>query len=123
MHFTGNNLMSAYYGEKVHEVEKNRSIKTKFRLLAALPPLIAAYFISDIGRAITYTGVSGFILAFIFPALLGIFSKKRVLENSLKSSTYYSVPMLTSDINTYITLYIGIFLVIYVVVNLIINSE
>ena len=124
--------MSAYYGADVHDVEFNRSIVVKYRLLAALPPLIAAFFISDLGKVTNFTGITGFAVAFIFPSLLGIYSKKLILlknasnvifhntASNLNLTTYYSVPILTSDINMYITLFVGIFLILYVVTSLII---
>ena len=126
--------MSAYYGGNVHDVEDDRSIVIKYRLLAALPPIIAAFFISDLGRVTNFTGITGFAVAFIFPSLLGIYSKTVILNknannvifnntyNNLKLTTYYSVPILTSDMNMYVTLSIGIFLIIYVITSLILSA-
>lgn len=47
-----------------------------FRLLAALPPLIGAAIIRDLGAITNYTGMVAFLLCFIFPALLQWKSKE-----------------------------------------------
>jgi len=41
-----------------------------FRLLAAVPPLVGAGIIRDLGEITNYTGIVAFIICFVFPALL-----------------------------------------------------
>lgn len=74
----GNNLMSSYYGSKIHVLgvdEFNRS-KAVFRGLASMPPIFAASFVNDLGRVTDFAGVSGFAIAFIVPPLLALFSTR-----------------------------------------------
>lgn len=131
----GNNLMSAYYGQSVHEHESNRHTKVMFRLLASLPPIVAASLLSDLGQVANFTGITGFAVAFVFPAILGIYSKKLVIlknkNNAMLSnqlapislSTYYSVPVLTSEANKYVTLLLGLFLIVFVISSLISQQQ
>lgn len=73
----GNNLFSVAYGRRVH-LMKNTWHKTAFRLAGAIPPLIMAAIVSDLGQITDYTGVTGFGIAFIFPPLLSYFSYKKL---------------------------------------------
>eukprot|EP01038_Epipyxis_sp_PR26KG_P008822 gene8822-11911_t len=86
----GNNLMSTWYGNDMHKYEKSRMRLSFFRSLAAIPPIFAAYAISDLGVITDYTGLSGFIIAFIFPALLSKFSKLRLESFGISSNTIYT---------------------------------
>ena len=53
----GNNIMSAYFGQKVHEYDGNRKIRVLFRILASVPPLLGASVVSDLGRITNFTGI------------------------------------------------------------------
>ena len=59
IHYTyiGNNIMSAYFGQKVHEYDGNRKIRVLFRILASVPPLLGASVVSDLGRITNFTGI------------------------------------------------------------------
>eukprot|EP00568_Trieres_chinensis_P006872 CAMPEP_0183299722 /NCGR_PEP_ID=MMETSP0160_2-20130417/6377_1 /TAXON_ID=2839 ORGANISM="Odontella Sinensis, Strain Grunow 1884" /NCGR_SAMPLE_ID=MMETSP0160_2 /ASSEMBLY_ACC=CAM_ASM_000250 /LENGTH=303 /DNA_ID=CAMNT_0025462021 /DNA_START=151 /DNA_END=1062 /DNA_ORIENTATION=+ len=86
----GNNLFSSYYGRKINEVENDRWKRIQFRLLAAIPPIIVAIFVRELGTITDYAGTSGFILTFSFPALLYVFSRKKAKRKKFSEDTYYS---------------------------------
>jgi 4-hydroxybenzoate polyprenyltransferase len=64
------NLLSL--GDQIHEYEHSRWRRTVFRLVAAVPPIIAASYVSNLSEVTDFTGILGFSLAFIFPGFLGI---------------------------------------------------
>lgn len=86
----GNNLMSAYYGEDMHYHEKDRIKTSMFRLLAALPPFAGACVISELSHITAFTGLTGFAIAFVFPALLAYGSARRLRELDLPVATIHS---------------------------------
>ena len=49
--------------------------KLAFRVLAAVPPLVGAFFVNKLDTILTYTGLAGIVLAMITPALLSAASK------------------------------------------------
>jgi amino acid permease len=67
----GNNMMSAWYGDELDVIyEDSRLEKNIFRLLAALPPIVSAVFVSDLGVITDYTGLAGILatkIAIFFP--------------------------------------------------------
>mmetsp|Transcript_34396 Transcript_34396/g.67675 ORF Transcript_34396/g.67675 Transcript_34396/m.67675 type:complete len:631 (-) Transcript_34396:360-2252(-) len=77
----GNNLLGAYYGEKIHKAEKCWKNRTRFRFYACIPPIMGALFVRDLGTITDYTGVTGFAIAFSFPALLFIYSRRMMEEH------------------------------------------
>lgn len=72
----GNNLLSAWAGDVSPSIEKRRCIKLTFRFIAAATPLVGAFFVHDLAKILSVTGVVGFGLAFIFPASLNVFSQR-----------------------------------------------
>lgn len=76
----GNNLLSAWAGDRAPKVERNRRIVTMFRLLAAGPPLVGAAFVNRLDTILSYTGLIGFIVTFWVPCLLVWSSRKRCAE-------------------------------------------
>lgn len=60
-----NNLMSAFYGKRAHVYEKSRLHKCLFRLITVVPPLIGAFFISNLGPITQFAGLTGHIITFI----------------------------------------------------------
>jgi len=86
----GNNILSAFYGRKIHEVENNRCIRIQFRLLASIPPIILAILVRELGTITDYAGTTGFILTFTFPALLFLYSRKEAGKRHFALDTYYS---------------------------------
>jgi hypothetical protein len=65
------------------------------RLLAAVPPIIGAVFISNPGAITNYTGISGIIIGFVFPPLLSMQSEKYLLDRKLPHQTIYSTKLST----------------------------
>ena len=61
-----------------------------FRLLAAIPPLLAAVIVQDLGMIIDYTGLAAFAIAFLFPAILAKYSEVRCNEQGVNAFTVYS---------------------------------
>jgi amino acid permease len=93
----GNNLMSLVYpGIEANSSEdsddSSRRVKyTKyaFRAVASGPPIVAAFFISDLGLVTSYTGLCGFAIAYIFPPLLCYYSDKFMKDCNFPSRTLY----------------------------------
>ena len=86
----GNNLMSSYFGDDIQAHEKSRLQLSAFRLLASLPPFVGAFFVSDLGHITSFTGLTGFVIAFIVPALLAYYSDARMKQLELSSATVHS---------------------------------
>ena len=113
----GNNLFSVVYGKRVHTLKASRGHKIAFRLLGAIPPLIMAAIVSDLGQITDYTGVTGFGIAFIFPSLLSYYSLQKLKTRGLSVGTIYS--NFSTDWKNCVLLFIfGIFLCIYVPIAL-----
>jgi len=113
----GNNLFGAYYGKRIHEVEKDRWLRTVFRLLASVPPIICAMFIRELGVITDYAGTTGFLLALSFPAALYIYSRSIAQERKFSPGTFYSSFGSTIRIAQFM-LWLGIFMVVFVVLTL-----
>lgn len=90
-----------------------------FRLLAAIPPLIAAFFLRDLGRISEYAGTVGIIITLVFPALLNLRSRTRMKELFQLDSarTYYSNELSRKRYGP-VNLIIGLGLFFYILVNL-----
>lgn len=71
-------------------MEKIKSKRIMFRLIAAIPPLIASCFVKDLGVITDLAGTTGFAITFIFPALLHYYSRKAAVEAGLSPNTAYS---------------------------------
>lgn len=86
----GNNLMSAFYGDEMHVHEKSRFKLRLFRLCAALPPFLGACVVRDLGNITAFTGLTGFAIAFVVPALLAYYSAQRMRVLDLDETTVHS---------------------------------
>ena len=75
--------------EGLDEDQMSRRV-TVFRLLATLPPLIGACFMSNLGAITSYTGISGCFLGFIFPPLLSLYSERYFERRQWNSDTIHS---------------------------------
>jgi hypothetical protein len=113
----GNNLMSYHYGEEMVKYEKSKTHLYFFRALGAIPPIIAACFVSDLGSITDYTGLTGFAIAFVFPAVLARYSARRCDELGIDKHTRFS-GYLTSVFFQNLMIVVGVFLIIYVGVSL-----
>jgi len=85
----GNNLMSTFVGD---DIQNSRLQLSGFRLLACLPPFVGAFFVSDLGHITSFTGLTGFMIAFIVPALLAYYSAARMKQLELSPTTVHSSP-------------------------------
>lgn len=47
----GNNMLGAFYGSKIHQVEHNRWIRSRFRLVASVPPIILGILERKLGTS------------------------------------------------------------------------
>jgi hypothetical protein len=113
----GNNLFSVVYGKKVHTMGDSKRHRIVFRLLGAIPPLVMAAIVSDLGQITDYTGVTGFGIAFIFPPMLSYFSFVKLRDKGLSTPTLYSNFSTTPGVC--LALFsLGVFLCIYVPVAL-----
>jgi len=86
----GDNMLGAYHGRRIHEVENNRWERLPFRLLASVPPIVLAVLVRELGTITDYAGTAGFLLAFAFPALLYIRSRGAAKKRGFSQDTYYS---------------------------------
>ncbi|CAM9246011.1 unnamed protein product, partial [Ectocarpus fasciculatus] len=113
----GNNLFSVAYGKKVHLMANSKPHRTAFRLLGAIPPLIMAALVSDLGQITDYTGVTGFGIAFIFPPMLSFYSAIKLRGKGMPAATIYSSR--ATDPHMCLLLFtLGLFLSIYVPIAL-----
>jgi len=110
----GNSLMGSYYGLKVREHEGNRATVTNFRVLAAVPPILGALVVRDLGKITDYTGITGFAIAFIFPALLHMKSKRMCKRRGLTTGTLYSGAFSEGEFAPWAMAAFGAFLVVFV---------
>jgi hypothetical protein len=120
----GNSLLESYYG-KVTEIEEARSSRrviNRFRLLAAAPPILGAALVPNLGALTSYTGCTGFIIAFVFPQLLSYSSKKLLLESNIEPHTHYS-GWWSSTTFIVFSLVIGVSLFIFVSASLVVNGS
>jgi len=74
-------------------LKKYVNTRVLFRLIACTPPIIGALLIRELGIITDYAGAFGFVIAFTFPAVLYLASKKKIdsvfgTDKSLE--TYYS---------------------------------
>ena len=93
-----------------------------FRLLAVIPPLIGSAFMNDLGKVTDFTGIFGFSIAFIVPALLAYYSQLKCTSRGLSISTPYLTyeGFLTGTIAQIASICLGLFLTIFVLVGLLI---
>jgi hypothetical protein len=87
---TGEILMGAVYGDRVHVVEKDWRIRTAFRLLGSIPQAIGAMFISDLGAIAKYAGIFTILSYTVCPALLALSSRAYMEKKNLPLTTHYS---------------------------------
>ena len=114
--------MTTYYAGNSKTISSNilsnkdyALVKKVFRCVAAIPPIFAAFFINDLGKITNFTGVTGFALAFIFPALLSYYSEKLLHFYGLRSNTIYSHKIWTSKIFQLLVFFLGSFMTVYVI--------
>lgn len=118
----GNNMMGSFYGKHLHEVEDNRWIRTRFRLIASIPPIIFGTLERQLGTITDYAGTTGFIIGFSFPALLYIKSRAQAEKENFSVSTFYSSYSSSANLG-WLLFYFGLTMAAYVVYCLATESK
>ena len=113
----GNSLFGAAYGKRIHEVEHIRWLRTSFRLLASIPPIIFGILVRELGIITDYTGTTGFMIGLTFPALLYLASRRMARRRRFSIDTFYtgyssSIPIAN------VVMWIGIIMVVFVMATL-----
>lgn len=72
----GNNLFEVF----VPKEKQTKKKKLMFRLTAAIIPLIGACIIRDLSTILRFSGSIGILIAFTYPCLLNLASKKELIE-------------------------------------------
>ena len=113
----GNSLHVCFTNRKLNDQNDGGEKQSKkslifFRLLAAVPPIVGAMFVSHLGVITNYTGISGIIIGFIFPPLLSAASEKLLISHKVNPATFYSNNLAT--LLRPFVLYLGVALCIVV---------
>lgn len=93
-------------------LQHNRKILTFYRLVASIPPIVAALFVRELGTITDYSGLVGLAIAFCFPPLLYIQSEKRLKEIGAPFRTRYE-RLGTSSVAAMAMLCFGVISIIY----------
>lgn len=95
-----------------------------FRLLAAVPPIIAGFFVRELGRISEWCGTVGIVITLVFPAVLNLKSRQVLKEVFALDSakTYYSNELSRKRYGP-VNLLIGVALFVYILVNLALGKE
>ena len=117
----GNNFMSIYYGtEAMPEMERSWKKRSVWRLLAAVPPIIAAGLVKSLGPITAYTGLTGIFLAVTFPYALGRASEKYLQERGMETKSIFHFSFMS---HLYLPMIvISIAVVIFVATSLVTNG-
>mmetsp|Transcript_1961 Transcript_1961/g.3031 ORF Transcript_1961/g.3031 Transcript_1961/m.3031 type:complete len:584 (-) Transcript_1961:611-2362(-) len=108
----GNNIMGMVYPDTIQEMQRNRRVATGFRALAAVPPIVGAFFVRSLGAITDYSGLTGIAIAFCFPPLLYIYSEKKLKILDMPFHTSYE-RMGSSICSAKIMFVVGIVAIIY----------
>jgi hypothetical protein len=88
---------------------KERRQVLLFRFLAAVPPVIGACFVRDLGIITKYTGITGFAIIFFYPVLLCYRSRCQFIEKGFDPTTFYTC-ILTSNGFMILLVVFGVFM-------------
>jgi len=83
------NLVGIVYRDTAIEMENNPRVMYSFMALASIPPIICSLFVRDLGIILSYTGLTGLLTAFCFPAILYISSEIKMKRLGLQVITAY----------------------------------
>jgi hypothetical protein len=111
----GNSLYTSVYGDEAKNLPKIYRIA--FRLLAAVPPIVGASVVSDLGAITDFTGILGMAVGFVFPPLLAYYSEKYFLDRHLSPATVYST-VWTSRRWVMTVLGFGIFMIFFNLISI-----
>lgn len=123
----GNNMLSVRdkkpaAGASVLGAPPARHKVVMFRLLAAVPPIVAGFFVRELGRISEFAGTVGVLITLVFPAVLNLKSRA-VLKDvfSLDSAaTFYSNELSRKRYGP-VNLLIGVALFVFILVNLLLK--
>jgi hypothetical protein len=107
----GDILMGAFYGNRVHDVEKNWKIRILFRLLASIPQAVLAIFVRDLGVVAIYAGICTLLAYTVCPTVLYLASKRYMDRHNLPIHTMYYSRLFSLNAVAY-ALLLGVALVI-----------
>ena len=112
----GNSMLAMFIAKPEHQ--KRRKNVIMFRLIAGIPPLIGAFFVSSLQTILKYTGLMGIVIAFVYPGLLQLYSKRYMVKHFGVGAdhTTYTHPILSSDIMVYTTLVLALVSLVTVIV-------
>lgn len=91
----GNNLLCAFVKDERKQALKR--YKLPFRILAALPPLVGAIVVKDLGVILKYTGCVGVLIAFVYPCLLQWRSTQMCVQMGITAPADSSSPLLAEQ--------------------------
>ena len=103
----GNNIHAAFFSNNPARMS-NRKISIVFRLAAAIPPVIGACIVRDLDVILSYVGLLGFVITFVFPPLLNMISKRRALKRFGSNKTPYTMRILSHDFFNVVVILFGI---------------
>ena len=89
-------------------------IRTLFRLLASVPPVIFAILVRELGAITDYAGTTGFMIGFAIPAMLYLASKRKAIKKYFSKKTFYASYASYDNVAWTLVLF-GTVMVIYVV--------
>lgn len=118
----GNGLMAVAYPEPVHLARAHKSLRItlSYRFLAAIPPIMGAFCVSNLGSVTAYTGLTGVFISLVFPAALALSSKMKLEQAGLRSDTLWTHGL--SHTLSVVVLVLGLIISIFVLGNLAIKG-
>lgn len=101
-----------------------RRLVVAFRLLAAVPPIIAGFFVRELGKISEWCGTVGIIITLVFPAILNLKSRQVLKEEFALDSakTYYSNELSRKRYGP-VNLLVGVALFVYIMLSLAMGKE
>ena len=117
----GNSMITTFKDNVIYLPFMTRKLKKKelrimFRLLASSPPFIVTMVCSNFETIVSFSGLVGFFIAMIIPALLARASKKRLLRKKLNPDTPYT-SVLTSDTSIHVMIALGTLMTLLVTIT------
>jgi len=96
-------------------VVPNKQMTIFYRAMAAIPPIIGAFFVRDLGIVTDYSGLTGLAIAFCFPPLLYIASDYKMKQHPsfCTRRTVYERFGSSSVVHAKIMLLFGLILIVY----------
>jgi len=86
--------------------------------MAAVPPIIGASFVRQLDTITEYTGLTGFIIVFVFPGLLHVSSLRACKKKGVVTETGYSTRFTRAGWVSHAVIALGVVLCVFVLANL-----